>query len=400
MVTNKCLKHAVSKTAISAAMLAMTSMTTFAANPVEIKSISLEIVSNIEEKDSASDVDIKTSSKDFDITDYYVTNEPDDMWVDGDKPKLKIKIETDDDDAFFSSSLDKDDIKIELKSPNTENKTATVTKVSRSGKTKAYIYVTLPAVGDGEYDLSIPEIYWEEDSAYAYWEPAEDAKSYELKLYRDDKLVNSKSITTTEDGYDFSEHFTKAGDYKYKIRAVYNKSHKGEWEESDEIDISKDEVYNPTLGQPSGANKEYKDGTWVIDSNGWWWLNTDRTWPSNQWKKINNKWYYFNENGYMHKGWVFTDGNWYHCSDNGDRDINKVVNGCKVDGNGAWVGTPNTWFKWGSDWYYFNNNGKPALNQWVLTNDVWYYLGYNGVMLTNTTTPDGYKVDANGAWIQ
>ena len=30
----------------------------------------------------------------------------------------------------------------------------------------------------------------------------------------------------------------------------------------------------------------------------------------------------------------------------------------------------------------------------------WYYLGPDGVMLTNTTTPDGYRVGADGVWIQ
>lgn len=33
-------------------------------------------------------------------------------------------------------------------------------------------------------------------------------------------------------------------------------------------------------------------------------------------------------------------------------------------------------------------------------NGIWYYLGQDGVMLTNTTTPDGYKVGADGAWIR
>ncbi len=30
----------------------------------------------------------------------------------------------------------------------------------------------------------------------------------------------------------------------------------------------------------------------------------------------------------------------------------------------------------------------------------WYYLGPDGVMLTNTKTPDGYRVGADGVWIQ
>jgi len=38
---------------------------------------------------------------------------------------------------------------------------------------------------------------------------------------------------------------------------------------------------------------------------------------------------------------------------------------------------------------------------WIKTNSKWYYCDKgNGAMLANTTTPDGYRVDSNGAWIQ
>ena len=35
---------------------------------------------------------------------------------------------------------------------------------------------------------------------------------------------------------------------------------------------------------------------------------------------------------------------------------------------------------------------------WVLTGSYWYYVGADGVMLTDTTTPDGYYVDGDGIW--
>ena len=31
---------------------------------------------------------------------------------------------------------------------------------------------------------------------------------------------------------------------------------------------------------------------------------------------------------------------------------------------------------------------------------LWYYMGSDGYMLTNTTTPDGYKVNASGVWVK
>jgi len=35
---------------------------------------------------------------------------------------------------------------------------------------------------------------------------------------------------------------------------------------------------------------------------------------------------------------------------------------------------------------------------WVKDNGKWYYLASSGKMLRNTYTPDGYYVDASGAW--
>lgn len=77
-------------------------------------------------------------------------------------------------------------------------------------------------------------------------------------------------------------------------------------------------------------------GQWQQDSTGWWYQDDNGGYLVNQWKELNGTWYYFNQDGYM------------------------VSN--------AWVGN--------------------------------YYLGYDGAMLTNTTTPDGYRVGADGAWIQ
>ena len=43
-----------------------------------------------------------------------------------------------------------------------------------------------------------------------------------------------------------------------------------------------------------------------------------------------------------------------------------------------------------------------ARNQWekVEENGLWFYLGADGAMLTDTTTPDGFKVDGSGACVQ
>lgn len=57
-------------------------------------------------------------------------------------------------------------------------------------------------------------------------------------------------------------------------------------------------------------------------------------------------------------------------------------------------------------WWYDNGDGSYAQSswQWIDGNGDGiaesYYFDANGWLLTNTTTPDGYTVNANGAWVE
>ena len=50
-------------------------------------------------------------------------------------------------------------------------------------------------------------------------------------------------------------------------------------------------------------------------------------------------------------------------------------------------------------WYYFNPEGY-AVTGWNQIEGVWYYMYEDGSMAAGVTTPDGYKVDDSGVWIQ
>lgn len=78
------------------------------------------------------------------------------------------------------------------------------------------------------------------------------------------------------------------------------------------------------------------EAQWKRNDKGWWYEEADGSYPTNAWKLIKDKWYYFDGVGYM------------------------VEN--------RWIGN--------------------------------YYLGADGVMLVNTSTPDGYYVDATGKWVE
>ena len=48
-------------------------------------------------------------------------------------------------------------------------------------------------------------------------------------------------------------------------------------------------------------------------------------------------------------------------------------------------------------WKYQNDDGSFATG-WIEDGGKSYYLDANGIMLANTTTPDGYYVGADGVW--
>ncbi len=66
------------------------------------------------------------------------------------------------------------------------------------------------------------------------------------------------------------------------------------------------------------------------------------------------------------------------------------ANGWKQDDNGWWYSTNNydsTWYN--SGWEWIESGGIERC----------YYFGPDGYVLQSTVTPDGYTVDANGAWV-
>ena len=100
--------------------------------------------------------------------------------------------------------------------------------------------------------------------------------------------------------------------------------------------------------------------------------------------------------------WEKNGDNWYFVKADGSRAASEWLT---VDGQEYWFdadGTMATGWRQGADgvWYYFRDSGAMAKDYWAKNGEIWYYLGSNGAMLKNTYTPDGYYVDATGAWVQ
>ncbi len=140
------------------------------------------------------------------------------------------------------------------------------------------------------------------------------------------------------------------------------------------------------------------------------------------WQEIDGERYYFTEDGYLSYGWLQLQDLWYYLGLDGSMQTGWIQLGNAwyylYQGTGEmaasqwltlegetycfsdWGGmVSSSWRQTGEDWYFFNGGGYMVKNQWVEWKGSWYYLTEDGKMAVDTVTPDGYRVDKNGVWI-
>ncbi len=134
--------------------------------------------------------------------------------------------------------------------------------------------------------------------------------------------------------------------------------------------------------------------SWINDGGQWYYLKASGAMATG-WQKDDGKWYYLNSSGAMAKSaWVKSGGSWYHFDNNGVMQTGWLKDGRTtyyLKSSGAMA---TGWQEIEGEWYYFSGDGSMAKSKWVGN----YYLGSDGAMLTNTVTPDGYRVGSNGKW--
>ena len=137
---------------------------------------------------------------------------------------------------------------------------------------------------------------------------------------------------------------------------------------------------------------------WVKDKGTWYFMNDKGVMFNQTWLHQGSNWYAFKSSGAMISAdWLYDNGSWYYLKDSGS-----MATGWLKDG-GSWYYLNNSgsmatgWVKDSGSWYYLKDSGAMATG-WVKDGGQWYYLDSNGKMLHNTYTPDGYYVDASGAW--
>ena len=189
---------------------------------------------------------------------------------------------------------------------------------------------------------------------------------------------------------------------------------------------------------------ETNDGNWESQGDKWIYTFPDGSRLMDEWKKIGNFTYHFDENGYMDTGWkdIFPgryyfgsnghmrtkweliDDYWYYFGEDGLMHTgwfeNKTSEYYHFDSNGRmqtkWAKISGQWYYFGSDgimhsgwlelrdeqynpsYYYFDSNGIMQ-TKWQKINGRWYYFEVNGLMCTNWKQINGnwYYFGSNGS---
>ncbi len=185
---------------------------------------------------------------------------------------------------------------------------------------------------------------------------AYDALSEDQKKLIDEAVLNK--LINAEKALDAAKAADKKDDKKT------DKKYSNEWIDG--------KWYNAT------GIQDYKGIlSWKQNSTGWWAEDTLGWYPKSQWQKIDGKWYYFDEIGYMDsKG--YRDGYW-------------------LDESGAWVEqySGGHWMSDSTGWWYEDSSGWWPESRWLKVDGKWYYFGDKGYMLSNQYI-DGWWVDENG----
>ncbi len=174
-----------------------------------------------------------------------------------------------------------------------------------------------------------------------------------------------------------------------------NHSNQGEHSNNNVIPPKPSET-KPTENKPKETNQTGWDFV-----NGKWYYKKDGKNITNKWEKINGKWYFFTPSGDIkNNGWEFVNGKWYYLEQSGAM---KASQWFKSSGKWYYVNHSGVmeigWLQVNGKWYYLEQSGAMKASQWFKLNEKWYYVNDSGELLVNTTTPDGYKVNENGEWI-
>ncbi len=225
--------------------------------------------------------------------------------------------------------------------------------------------LTVPMVSRAD----VVDVYW--DGKEACWDDSDEDETerYQVVLYRGSSEVTR--IKTTRTYYDFSSDMETAGTYRFRVRAYADDEYNAwsQYSAEKKVKSSSDNSKTTSTAAAENNNKNSiqtysvtyspnREG-WHLISGSWHYRYADGSEVKDQFALIDGKWYNFDSQGVMRTGWLQRGNNWFYLNQSGAMVVG--------------------WYQVGDKWYYFDQS--------------------YGTMLADTTTPDGYRVGTDGAWI-
>ena len=118
------------------------------------------------------------------------------------------------------------------------------------------------------------------------------------------------------------------------------------------------------------SSVKYSTKNWIETKKGWRYKESGGGYVKNTWKTINHRVYYFDKKGYMKTGWFKVGNKKYHLKATGEI---KTGLGARETG----------WVKAGKNYYWCDDKGVLAANQWVDRSQ--YYVGSKGKRVNTLT---------------
>ena len=242
-------------------------------------------------------VQADSSSKEFTVEGAEYTKR-DDQWNYGEQPVAEVELSANTDYRFSSTNRGV----FSISGCNARFQSA---RIEDDGSTMI-LQVSFPSI-DGALP-AVTAVSWDGDTAV--WDGVSGAGSYEVQLYRNDKLLTTQ--TSKEASLDLSSYINVEGDYTFSVRAAGSyRSQSRSWSESSE---ARTILYEDAW--------HIANGEWEKKPNGWRYVYKNGAYPVSTWRCINEAWYFFNEEGYMESDcyvksshqelyyWIGSDGVW------------------------------------------------------------------------------------------
>ena len=335
------MKHS-RKTAAIAAAFIMSAASAFPAYAASIKTVDISIDSaeddafQVGAMTEAGLVEVDCPSGKYHVADYGFLEPDGTVITNAAPPQLRVTLEADDSEDTFSLTKASE---VHLTG---DTKPEYVSGAKQEDGTQLVVTVNLTSLGSTVGTVEYAQ--WSDKNPGSADILSYGGTAHQIQLYRNGKKFGKiidvpKQAADGDFEFPLDRYLLGEGKYTFEVRQYDEKGYghlRGKW-------TAAADSYTVT-GDMAAQNRaqygyESNDGYgWQKDDTGWRY-KTPGGYPANQWVKDNGHWFHFGSDGYMQTGWQLVDGKWYCMNASGEMYADTTTpDGYMVGADGAWVG--------------------------------------------------------------